>query len=349
LWVQRYVDIDFKEHKTLFKLLVKFANTVPGEKGNGLKLLCMKNPTFTHPLLDEIRDITKLKKVVPSGGTGANSPVFCWPISVWAQQLTLRDSLLYRSIKPQELLNQSWQKEDKAEKAPTLALLTDNFNRLSYWAATEIVLCESVQEQTSILKTFVVLMNKLFELNNFHSMMAIMAALNMSAIQRLKRVWESVPRYKAEFEKMEEMMSGRNNFRVYRHYVKDLQERKGTVIVPYLPVHLRDLTFINDGNANTIVPKGGGDPLPNFEKMKLLGTAILELQGFFKTEYDFKLEEGIQQFLLNLRFLDEDELHAKSLELQPIVEQTFREEAEEGDDGMAFFSNPLLNIYNQPP
>ena len=56
-------------------------------------------------------------------------------------------------------------------------------------------------------------------------------------------------------------------------------------------MYLRDLTFIEDGNPDKI----GNDI--NFQKIKLMGTIIQEVQAFQKNRYNFHKKNNILQFL----------------------------------------------------
>jgi hypothetical protein len=47
-----------------------------------------------------------------------------------ARELTLIEFGLFYNIRPRELLNQAWQREDKEKKAPNISLLIARFNEV---------------------------------------------------------------------------------------------------------------------------------------------------------------------------------------------------------------------------
>src|SRR4051812_1412515 len=54
--------------------------------------------------------------------------------SVWAQQLALMDSEIYRSLEAKEFFNQGWSKSDKAIRSPNILHMIQHFNKVSFTA-----------------------------------------------------------------------------------------------------------------------------------------------------------------------------------------------------------------------
>jgi hypothetical protein len=236
-----------------------------------------------------------------------------------AMQMTALDAATYAEIQPEEMLTQNWTKKNKEVVAPTLTRLSAIFNEWSYWVSTEIITAGSIAEQVTTTKRFINLLDHLFKLNNFQSLMAVLSGLNRVSVSRLTRMWDQVPsRYVELMGYMDEVMSPLNNFKYYRALLAELREKKP--IIPYLVVFLRDLTFINDGNEErlpVVQRKGNVKYLPNFEKMTLLGQQILELEAYRSVPYNLKREDDICELLSHVPYLDEDTLHEKSLAQQP--------------------------------
>jgi len=72
-----------------------------------------------------------------------NISVFSWPDlmlevdpQVLAEQLTLVDLQIYKSIESSELLGQCWNKNKTKHKAPNVVQLINRSTRLSFWVAT---------------------------------------------------------------------------------------------------------------------------------------------------------------------------------------------------------------------
>ena len=96
---------------------------------------------------------------------------------------------------------------------------------------------------------------------------------------------------------MTELASGLRNFKNYRAE----QERVTPPTIPYLAVHLKDLTFIEDGNASF-----KSDDMVNFEKMTMLTDVFLKIQQYQKQKYEFEPISSIQDYLKNLNIVRDD-------------------------------------------
>jgi len=50
---------------------------------------------------------------------------------LWAQQITLMESEVYRCIEAKEFFGQAWSKKDKAIKSPNILMMSQNFNKVT--------------------------------------------------------------------------------------------------------------------------------------------------------------------------------------------------------------------------
>merc|ERR1712100_772696 len=102
------------------------------------------------------------------------------------------------------------------------------------------------KERNKVLKLFIGTAAKLESMKNYQVLMTIISGLNNSSIQRIKSLWQNLSNSAEEtFKRLDEEFSPRYNFRLYR---EKLKQRQNEAIFPYLAVHLRDLTYVNDGN-----------------------------------------------------------------------------------------------------
>ena len=67
--------------------------------------------------------------------------------------------------------------------------LIDRFNNVSRWVATEIVLAPNHRQRISVLRRFIRLAEEFLAINNFNSLLEVLAGLNLAPVQRLKRTW----------------------------------------------------------------------------------------------------------------------------------------------------------------
>jgi len=76
-------------------------------------------------------------------------------------------------------------------------------------------------------------------------MFAIIAGLNLTPVLRLKKTWELLPlATKKIFAELEKLIDPSKNMKNFR----DIVASATPPIVPFLPIYLKDLTFMNDGN-----------------------------------------------------------------------------------------------------
>jgi hypothetical protein len=82
-------------------------------------------------------------------------------------------------------------------------------------------------------------------------------------------------------------------------------------LIPYLGIHLTDLTFIEEGNKDMQAH------LINFAKRRLLYQTISGLQNFQQTIYNFQPVRQIQDIIANLKPAESKDLFKLSLAREP--------------------------------
>ncbi|XP_041654878.1 rap guanine nucleotide exchange factor 3 isoform X2 [Cheilinus undulatus] len=139
------------------------------------------------------------------------------------------------------------------------------FNEVQYWVVTELCLCEDLVKRAVLLKKFIKMAAVLKEHKNLNSFFAVMFALSNSAVQRLYKTWERIPsKAKRIYCAYERLMDPSRNHRAYRLAVCKLSPP----YIPFMPLLLKDMTFINEGNPNYV------DKLVNFEKMRMISKTV---------------------------------------------------------------------------
>uniref|UniRef100_A0A4W4DXX6 Rap guanine nucleotide exchange factor (GEF) 3 n=1 Tax=Electrophorus electricus TaxID=8005 RepID=A0A4W4DXX6_ELEEL len=170
-----------------------------------------------------------------------------------ATQLTNYDWELFTAMHEVELVHYTFGRQ-KFPGATTANLerFMRHFNALQYWVVTELCLCEDLTRRSTLLKKFIKIAIVLKEQKNLNAFFAVMFGLSNSAVQRLCGTWEDPSR----------------NHRAYRLAVAKLNPP----YIPFMPLLLKDMTFIHEGNKNYT------DNLVNFEKMvSLEPKALLRL------------------------------------------------------------------------
>ncbi|KAL9647807.1 hypothetical protein ABK040_001333 [Willaertia magna] len=234
--------------------------------------------------------------------------ILSWPSAEIARQMTLIEYSMFKSIRPKECLNQSWNKESREKKAFNIFQMINWFNKVSRWVATEVLKEPDLKKRIDIITKMIQIAKECRELNNFNAIFEIISGLQNSAVHRLKKTWEGLKtKYKNRYDELYQLISGDNNFRAIRHailYVKP-------PCIPYIGVFLTDLTFIEDGNKDVLNDK------INFIKRRKLAMLIRDIQTYQQTPYYFHTVPELQEKLKEIRHSTDQELYKISLEFEP--------------------------------
>jgi hypothetical protein len=225
-----------------------------------------------------------------------------------ARQLTLIEFKIFEAIEPTELLNLSWNKPELKHRAPNILDMISRGNRLSFWVASMILWLETIEERCKMVVKFITIANHVALLNNFSTLMGILAGLNMSSITRLRKTFAEVPpQHMQSFSSLEKMMSPNSSYKTYRQSL----HKSTPPSLPYIGTYLSDLTFIEDGNPDRI------GNLINWQKRELVHKVIVEIQQYQIQNYKFPVVEPINTFLTELPSMTDKELYDLSVSLEP--------------------------------
>jgi len=141
-------------------------------------------------------------------------------------------------------------KRGKKNTSPNLVNIINRYNTLSIWIITSILEPNKVRLRAKRFEFFLKLVEHLRALNNFNTLMACVAALNNSAVSRLKYTKALCSKKLLEgLENVEKEMSTTSSFKTYRDLIKDCFDNQKPCL-PYLAVHLSDLTKIEEANED---------------------------------------------------------------------------------------------------
>ncbi|KAG8598455.1 hypothetical protein GDO81_002617 [Engystomops pustulosus] len=227
-----------------------------------------------------------------------------------AEQITLLDHIVFRSIPYQEFLGQGWMKPDKIGRTPFIMKTSQHFNNMSNLVASEIMSHLDIASRASSIEKWVVVADICRCMHNYNGVLEITSALNRSAIYRLKKTWAKVSKQtKALMDKLQKTVSSEGRFKNLRETLKNCNPPS----VPYLGMYLTDLAFIEEGTPN-FTEEG----LVNFSKMRMISHIIREIRQFQQTPYRIEHQPKVTQFLLDKsQILDEDTLYELSLTIEP--------------------------------
>ncbi|KAK2703397.1 rap guanine nucleotide exchange factor 1-like isoform X1 [Artemia franciscana] len=220
-----------------------------------------------------------------------------------AEQMTLIDAAYFNRLELAEVL--LWAKEQNEEKSPNLTKFTEHFNKVSYWARSQILEREDAKEREKYVMRFLKIMKHLRKLNNFNSYLALLSALDSAPIRRLewqKRITDGLDEFCA-------LIDSSCSFRTYRQALAE----SGEPCIPYIGLILQDLTFINLGNQDFLE-----EGVVNFGKRWLQFHILENMKRFKKCNYPLKRDEKIMLFLNEFNnYLSEDAMWSISESIKP--------------------------------
>lgn len=238
-----------------------------------------------------------------------------------ARQITLKESNIFCSILPEELLATEWTKRTGSLAVNVRAMSTLSTD-LANLVADSILQLEEPKKRAHLIKHWVKIASKCLELNNYDTLMAIICSLNSSTIARLKRTWEVVSqKTKATLEDLRNIVDVSRNYAVLR---SRLQSHVPPCL-PFVGTYLTDLTFVDHGNqtARKLDSGNGSIDLINYDKHVKTARVISELQRFqipYRLTEVPELQTWMQDQLVRVRSSGEKSFqnyYRRSLILEP--------------------------------
>lgn len=185
-----------------------------------------------------------------------------WDVAV---ALTNLDWALFESIHEQQLVFFTFSRLASSVHTVTLELLLKRCNEVQLWVMTEVLLCPTLCQRVQLIKKFIKIAAHCKAQRNFNCFFAIIMGLNSAAVSRLIQTWEKIPgKFKKLFSELETMTDPSLNHKAYRDSFKKMKAPK----IPFLPLLLKDITFIHEGNRTF------HDNLVNFEKLHMIADTV---------------------------------------------------------------------------
>jgi hypothetical protein len=149
----------------------------------------------------------------------------------FANQLTLIDLRLFKAIPREELMRGGWDSRHRKTLTPNVNEFSRRFNNVSFWVVREVLGAETIKLRIPVLRHFIRIAKKLHDLNNMHSMMAVVTALDSAPIYRLIQTWQQLPnKDKRMFDKLQVFTSVEDNRQALRQHLEEIT----LPCIPYL-------------------------------------------------------------------------------------------------------------------
>ncbi|KAJ6252046.1 hypothetical protein M0813_14594 [Anaeramoeba flamelloides] len=319
LWT-KYFYHDFEQNNKLAQKMIHFLESPQNQKresnkkiiltiannfNSKLRSIIPKEEILVHTKISILTPDPILPKKLP---IPKNSTILDFNEIEFSRQLTLFEMKLFQKIQLRELLNKSWSKKDP-KLTPNILKTIRRFNETTLSFVTTILSTEKVKQRANVIKSLLKIAKCCREIGNYNSIMEIVGTLHNASVRRLSKTWKHLLEEENNlFETLTSLISTRGN---YSNFRKDVKQRNGMPILPYIGVYLTDLTFIEDGNPGKI------NGLINFSKQRQIAHVIHEIRKFQEIPFHFKEIPQMQEYLLNLKFEpDENLLYDMSLKLE---------------------------------
>eukprot|EP01114_Cavostelium_apophysatum_P013255 TRINITY_DN3165_c0_g1_i1.p1 TRINITY_DN3165_c0_g1~~TRINITY_DN3165_c0_g1_i1.p1 ORF type:complete len:806 (+),score=184.24 TRINITY_DN3165_c0_g1_i1:117-2534(+) len=236
-----------------------------------------------------------------------------------ADTLTEIEAQLFKEISVNEMLLQNWIKNKN--ESPNVLRMINRFNNLSLWVASTIIWQFETSSMVAATSNFISIAQRLRDRNNFSSLFAVLAGLQLAPIYRLNLIEKMSKQQQGAYENLLTLMNSKNSFKNYRTALQSAPPPK----IPYLGVHLTDLVFIDEGNPDMVEDQKTKQSLINFRKREQMFGVISTIKKFqseHKSEESARSKEAknpsvMRDLLENAPHLQQEDLWQLSLIIQP--------------------------------
>jgi len=242
-----------------------------------------------------------------------------WEPAKIAAQITFVQLHLIQGISRNELLSKAY---TRAETSPWLHHLIQCDNRLIMYFSLAILASDDVAVRGRVIIHVIRICDELRRHNNFDGCFTVFAALESTAVKRLKHSWSSLSASDERmYETVSRLCSLGENYKEYRTLLRQVDEKYPYVV--YFGGLLRDLTFTDE--ASNFVE----DHKINWKKMTLIADVLISVERTQSAHFGpTTLDEAICQTLFLHRGWNEELQYQRSKELEATVEPEINRIAE---------------------
>lgn len=189
------------------------------------------------------------------------------------------------------------------------------FNRLSYIIATEVCMShEKKRHRVKMIEYFADVARACCTLNNYNSLMAVVAGLNFTSVTRLRKTWAKVSEVKTEL--LDSFANPAGNFQTYRQSLIDTLsagqvQDENFCVIPFFSLLVKDIYMLNES-----VPIKTPTGHINFDKCWQLAKLVTQFMSWKQVACDFDRSRPILNYLMTAPVASDDDLWRASFELE---------------------------------
>ncbi|GAA6032824.1 hypothetical protein JCM8097_000814 [Rhodosporidiobolus ruineniae] len=248
-----------------------------------------------------------------------------------AMQITRIAWELFGGMSPRDLLRHVLAPRDPAN--PRIALRDSEsnvmrsiafVNYLAAWTSTLILMQSRPKNRARMLEKMLLVAAALREQENFDSLMGVLAGLNSQPVFRLSETFELVAakldgdprqlpqrpeqpdgdktRLPKKLRSLNRLMSASKSFAAYRLALAN----SGSNMLPYLGVHLQDITAVNEVKSDL------RDGKVNWTKFQQMGRSAAIVLDCARVAPQLPIDRNIERCILDVPVLDDDAQYAVS-------------------------------------
>lgn len=223
-----------------------------------------------------------------------------------AVEITRIDWTMYSAIRPRDFVRYVMvpnSQRVRPGQVDYIGMMTKHFNHLALFVAGMILLRDKPKHRAKMLEKFMDLAWKVRQMNNYHALGAIVAALNGEEIVRLSQTQELISNEQhKQFLRLKILMGHQKSHAAYRMAWDNSSAER----IPFLPRVQEDLLKAAMGNSTFV----GG--YIKWSKFEVMGETIVGIQRSQEQPYNFpdRTARGhdINKLILETKVLEGDEV-----------------------------------------
>ncbi|EGG12505.1 uncharacterized protein MELLADRAFT_101565 [Melampsora larici-populina 98AG31] len=230
-----------------------------------------------------------------------------------ALQITRLEWDIFAEMKPRHLIRYVLAPRDP--KNPRVALRdpyspiarsTDYLNHLAAWASSMILIQDKLKSRARVLLKLMKVAYELRDMDDFHSLMGVLAGIEAQPVYRLEATFEIVQHMDLQsyrrYLSLKRLMSSQRSFSAYRL----ARQTASAQCVPYLGTYLQDITAVNE------VKDDMRDGKVNWTKFGQIAKACANVIECGKLAPEIEVEDRIEGLIMRSPILSEDSQYALS-------------------------------------